>query len=166
MQSKSVISRDTAILPRKLDWMVTDRADDLKSIMADNATFIHFPALGSSTSLITVYGDHRVNIQRTIRSIMQLVSIKGQTLNVSSHAMQACQYYVGSFWLLPVQFNALLPPANLNPTAVTTLLKQISLTTGAEVVFKSMCFEMHGLEHEVRAAVSMVMELDIIKVCY
>jgi hypothetical protein len=54
--------------------MVTDRSDDLKSIMADNATFIHFPPLGSSTSLITVYGDHRVNIQRTIRSIMQLVS--------------------------------------------------------------------------------------------
>jgi hypothetical protein len=52
----------------------------------------------------------------------------------------------------------------LNPSAVTTLLKQISITTGAEVVFKSMCFEMHGLEHEVRAAVSMVMELDIIKV--
>ena len=38
------------------------------------------------------------------------------------------------------------------------------MTTGAEVVFKSMCFEMHGLEHEVRAAVSMVMELEIIKV--
>lgn len=73
-QSKSVISRDTAILPRTLDWMVTDRADDLRSIMSDNATFIHFPSLGSSTSLITVYGDHRVNIQRTIRSIMQLVS--------------------------------------------------------------------------------------------
>ncbi|KAF9456146.1 cytoplasmic protein [Collybia nuda] len=146
-KSKSVISRDTAILPRKLDWMVTDRADDLKSIMADNATFIHFPPLGSSTSLITVYGDHRVNIQRTIRSIMQL----------------ACQYYVGSFWLLPVQFNALLPPANLNPSSVTALLKQISLTTGAEVVFKNMCFEMHGLEHEVRAAVGMVMELDIIR---
>jgi hypothetical protein len=54
--------------------MVTDRADDLKTIMSDNATFIQFPALGSSTSLITVYGDHRVNIQRTIRSIMQLVS--------------------------------------------------------------------------------------------
>lgn len=55
--------------------MVTDRADDLKSIMSDNATFIQFPALGSSTSLITVIGDQRVNIQRTIRSIMQLVSL-------------------------------------------------------------------------------------------
>ena len=53
--------------------MVTDHADDLRAIMSDNATFIQFPPLGSSTSLITVFGDHRVNIQRTIRSIMQLV---------------------------------------------------------------------------------------------
>ncbi|KAJ7357125.1 cytoplasmic protein [Mycena albidolilacea] len=146
-KSKSVISRDTAILPRKLDWMVTDRADDLKSIVSDNATFIHFPPLGSSTSLITVYGDHRVNIQRTIRSIMAL----------------ACHYYVGSFWLLPIQFNALLPPATLNASQVTNLLKQISVASGAEVVFKSMCFEMHGLEAEVRSAVNMVMELEMIQ---
>ncbi len=132
--------------------------------MSDNATFIQFPPLGSSTSLITVFGDNRVNIQRTIRSIMQLVS-----LHCTSHSVltmfQACTYYVGSFWLLPIQFNALLPPATLAASQVSTLLKQISLTTGAEVVFKSMCFEMHGLEHEVRAAVNMVMDLDIIKVC-
>ena len=67
------MSRDTAILPRKLDWMLTDRMDDLKTIMNDNATFINFPPIGSSTSLITVYGDSKVNIQRTIRSVMQLV---------------------------------------------------------------------------------------------
>ncbi|KAI9572663.1 cytoplasmic protein [Boletus coccyginus] len=146
-KSKSVISRDTVIVPRKLDWMVLDRAEDLKSIMSDNATFIQFPPIGSSTSLITVYGDHRVNVQRTIRGIMQL----------------ACQYYVASFWLLPVQFNVLLPPATLNSSQVTTLLKQISLTTGAEVVFKSMCFEMHGLEYEVRAAVNMILDLDLVK---
>ncbi|KAF9243803.1 cytoplasmic protein [Melanogaster broomeanus] len=139
-KSKSVISRDTVIVPRKLDWMVLDRSEDLKSIMSDNATFIQFPPIGSSTSLITVYGDHRVNIQRTIRGIMQLT----------------CQYYVASFWLLPIQFNVLLPPATLNSS-------QISLTTGAEVVFKSMCFEMHGMEYEVRAAVNMILDLDIVK---
>lgn len=146
-KTKAVVSRDTAILPRKLDWMVTDRGEDLRQIMNDNATFVQFPPLGSSTSLITVYGDHKVNIQRTVRSIMSL----------------ACQYYVGSFWLLPVQFNALLPPTTLNPSAVTNLLKQISIATGAEVVFKSMCFEMSGLEHEVRSAIGMIMDLDIIK---
>ncbi|KAL4069386.1 cytoplasmic protein [Scleroderma citrinum] len=146
-KSKAIQSRETVILPRKLDWMVLDRAEDLNSIMSDNATFIQFPPIGSSTSLITVYGDHLVGIQRTIRSIMQL----------------ACQYYVGSFWLLPIQFNVLLPPPTLNATQVATLLKQISLTTGAEVIFKSNCFEIHGLEYEVRAAVSTILDLDIVK---
>lgn len=69
------MSRDAAILPRKLDWMLTDRVDDLKTIMNDNATFTSFPPIGSSTSLITVYGDNRVNILRTIRSVMQLVCL-------------------------------------------------------------------------------------------
>jgi len=45
------------------------------------------------------------------------------------------------------------------------VLKRIANTSGAELVFKSNCFEMHGLEHEVRTAVSMVLELDVVKVC-
>lgn len=72
-QSKCIISRDTAILPRKLDWMLTDRLEDIKQTMNDNGTFINFPAIGSQASLISVYGDHRVNIERTIRAIMQFV---------------------------------------------------------------------------------------------
>ncbi|KLO20412.1 cytoplasmic protein [Schizopora paradoxa] len=147
-KSKVVMSRDSAILPRKLDWMLTDRMDDLKSIMNDNATFLNVPPIGSSNSLITVYGDNKVNIQRTIRTVMQL----------------ACQFYVASLWLLPVQFNVLLPPSTLNPSQISTVLKQIADVSGAEVVFKSMCFEMHGLEHEVRAAIQMILELDAIKV--
>jgi hypothetical protein len=49
-------------------------------------------------------------------------------------------------------------------TQVSGLIQQIAVATGAEVVFKSNCFEMHGLEHEIRAAVMMIMELDIVKV--
>lgn len=146
-KSKQVISRDAAILPRKLDWMVTDRADDLKALMHDNATYIQFPPIGSATSLISVLGEHRVNVQRTVRSIMQL----------------ACQYYVASLWLLPAQFNVLIPSTTLNPTQVSAILKQVSYATGAELVFKGMCFEMHGLEHEVRAAVTLLLDLDIVK---
>ncbi|KAI0670118.1 cytoplasmic protein [Trametes maxima] len=146
-KGKQLISRDSAVLPRKMDWMVTERADDLKALMHDNATFIQFPPIGSSTSLITVIGDNRVNVQRTIRSIMQL----------------ACQFYVASLWLLPAQFNVLMPSTSLNPSQVSAILKQVSFASGAEVVFKGMCFEMHGLEHEVRAAVSMLLDLDIVK---
>lgn len=67
-----------------MDWMVTERAEDLKTLMHDNATFIQFPPIGSSTSLITVIGDNRVNVQRTIRSIMQLVRVR---IRVAAHLL-------------------------------------------------------------------------------
>ena len=72
-QLKQLIPQDAILQPRKLDWLVSDRVDDLIAIMSDNATFVRFPALGNTTSIITVYGDHAVNVSRTIRSIMQLV---------------------------------------------------------------------------------------------
>lgn len=73
MQLKQLIPQDAVLQPRKLDWLVSDRVDDLIAIMNDNATFVRFPTLGSSASIVTVYGDHTVNVSRTIRSIMQLV---------------------------------------------------------------------------------------------
>ncbi|WWD20688.1 hypothetical protein CI109_105164 [Kwoniella shandongensis] len=145
-KSKLVISRDTAILPRKLDWLLTERLEEVKNIMNDNGTYIQVPSVGSQASLITVFGDHRVNIERTIRSVMAL----------------ACQFYVASFWLLPISFDVLMPQASLNPAQMQPVLKRIAHATGAEVVFKSNCFEMHGLEQEVRAAVMMVLELEAI----
>jgi hypothetical protein len=159
-QSKLVISRDTAILPRKLDWLLTERIEEVKAIMSDNGTYIQVPSVGSQASLITVFGDHRVNIERTIRSIMALVS--QSTLSTAYY--QACQFYVASFWLLPISFDVLMPQASLNPAQMQPILKRIAHSTGAEVVFKSNCFEMHGLEQEVRAAVMMVLELDIVHV--
>lgn len=58
-----------------------------------------------------------------------------------------------------------MPVATLNPASMPGVLKRIAGQSGAEVVFKSNCFEMHGLEHEVRGAVMMVLELDVIQVC-
>lgn len=73
-KSKCIISRDTAMLPRKLDWLLQDKVEEIKNVMFDNGTFINFPMVGSQASLISVYGDHRVNIERTLRAIMNLVS--------------------------------------------------------------------------------------------
>lgn len=50
-----------------------ERMDDLKTYMRDNGTYINCPPVGNQTSLITVFGDNRIHIQRTLRSIMQLV---------------------------------------------------------------------------------------------
>ncbi|PWZ03626.1 hypothetical protein BCV70DRAFT_20437 [Testicularia cyperi] len=148
-KSKCIISRDAAILPRKLDWMLCERLEELRSTMLDNGTFVAFPIIGSQTSVVSVFGDNRVNIERTIRSIMQL----------------ACQFYVASLWLLPVGFDVFAPSQSgqLNPSQVAPVLRHVSNASGAEVVFKSNCFEIHGLEGEVRTAVSALLELDLLK---
>lgn len=143
--------------------MLLERLDELKSIMTDNGTYIHLPPVGSQASLVSVFGDHRVNIQRTCRAVMQLVSLFQIVSAHGNSFAQACQFYVASFWLLPVHFNVLMPVATLNPASMPGVLKRIAGQSGSEVVFKSNCFEMHGLEHEVRSAVMMVLELDVIQ---
>ncbi|GJJ08826.1 hypothetical protein Clacol_003045 [Clathrus columnatus] len=145
-KAKAVISREAPLVPRKLDWMITERLDDLKTYMRDNGTYINCPPVGSQTSLITVFGENRIHIQRTLRSIMQL----------------ACGFYSASFWLLPIHYNVLMP-TTINPQHMPVILKRVSMTSGSEIVFKGNCFEMHGLDTQVRAAASMVLELDIIK---
>lgn len=77
---------------------------------------------------------------------------------------QACQFYVASFWLLPVSFDVFMPPPTINPAQVPPILRHISVMSGAEAVFKSNCFEFHGLESQVRQAVQLVLELDFVKV--
>ncbi|WVN89687.1 uncharacterized protein L203_104917 [Cryptococcus depauperatus CBS 7841] len=144
---KLVISRDTPILPRKLDWLLTEKIDEIRTIMNDNGTYIQVPSVGSQASLITVFGDHRVNIERTIRSVMAL----------------ACQFYVASLWLLPMTVDVIMPQSSLNPAQMQPILKKVAHTSGAEVVFKSNCFEMYGLEKQVRAAVMMALELELVQ---
>ena len=78
--------------------------------------------------------------------------------------LQACQFYVASFWLLPVSFDVFMPPPTINPSQIPPVLRHIAATSGAEAVFKSNCFELHGLEAEVRTAVGLVLELDFVKV--
>jgi hypothetical protein len=147
-KSKNIISRDSAVLPRKIDWMLLEKIEEVRTIMMDDATFINLPMLGSQASMITVYGDNRVSIERTIRSVMQL----------------ACQFCIASLWLLPPNFDNLMTPATaLNSTQMTPLIKQVSNASGAEVVFKGSCFELHGLETEVRQGILQLLDLELIQ---
>lgn len=57
-----------------------------------------------------------------------------------------------------------MPPPSVNPSQIPPILRHIAATSGAEAVFRSNCFELHGLEHEVRTAIQLVLELDLVKV--
>ena len=141
------MSREVILLPRKIDWMLQDRSDDLKTIMSDNGAFIAFPQLGSQASQVTVYGDQRSPIQRTVKSLMGL----------------AVHVYIATFWLLPLGYNALMPPPSLNPNQVTATLEAIVRHCDVEAIYKKNLFEFHGLEADVRAAIAMLREKDVVK---
>ena len=148
LNSKSILSRDAALLPRKLDCILLEKSDELRTIMSDNGTFIKFPIIGSQSSVVQVFGDNRVSIERSIRSLMQL----------------ACNYYVASVWLLPVTFDVLIPPPSINSSTVPPqLLQSLCAQTGAEIVLKSNCFEAHGSDTSVKEAISKILELDIVQ---
>lgn len=67
-------TRTVNIAARKLDWMLLNHREKLRAIMSDNASFIAFPPLGGTYPTIFVYGQSSVNVERTIRTVMQLVS--------------------------------------------------------------------------------------------
>lgn len=69
-------TRQVNIATRKLEWMLLNHREKLRAIMLDNASFIAFPPLGATHPIIFVYGETRVNVERTIRMVMQLVSNK------------------------------------------------------------------------------------------
>jgi len=62
-------------------------------------------------------------------------------------------------------FNPLMPQAlGANFAQMPEIITRIANTTGAEVVFKSNCFEVHGHEAEVLPAINLIFELDLIRV--
>lgn len=142
-KSKTILSRDISMLPRKLDWLLLQHADELRQIMTDNGTFVQFPIIGSQASTVTVFGDQRTNIQRTIRSLMGLT----------------VHYYTASYWLLPMNF---MPP-NLIPAQIIPALELISSTTSCEAIYKNNCFEFHGQEPDITKAVSLIAEQDVVR---
>ncbi|KAG9071180.1 hypothetical protein KI688_008725 [Linnemannia hyalina] len=143
-------TRQVNIASRKLDWMMLNHRDKLRSIMIDNASFIAFPPLGASHPIIFVYGESRVNVERTIRTVMQLSS----------------QFHSGSINLLsPVRESLTAIPLNpsnaLSPIA--NISKLVSQASGAEVEFRNNGFYIFGNEIQTRIAVQFLTDIDFIK---
>ncbi|KAI8602538.1 hypothetical protein EDD21DRAFT_70891 [Dissophora ornata] len=143
-------TRQVNIASRKLDWMLLNHRDKLRTIMIDNASFIAFPPLGASHPIIFVYGELRVNVERTIRTVMQLSS----------------QFHSGSISILsPVRENLLAVPLS-QPSAlshIANISKLVSQASGAEVEYRSNGFFIFGDEIQTRIAVQFLTDIDVIK---
>ncbi|KAG0053834.1 hypothetical protein BGZ83_000378 [Gryganskiella cystojenkinii] len=148
--SAPACTRQVNIASRKLDWMLLNHRDKLRAIMTDNATFIAFPPLGASHPIIFVYGESRVNVERTIRTVMQLSS----------------QFHSGSINLLTaIRDNLVAIPINATNTLspFANISKLVSQSSGAEVEFRNNGFFIFGNEIQTRMAVQFLADIDFIK---
>lgn len=145
-KSRNQFKRQVTLMPRKLDWLLLERLEALREVMLDNSTFIEFPLIGSQRGQVTVHGTSRVDVERSIRILMQLVS--------------PC--YVATLWLLPSVLDT-LGLSKGDSRAMAALLSSASATSGAEACFQGNCVEIYGTDAEVRSCLRFFLRQSAVK---
>ncbi|KAF9142489.1 hypothetical protein BG015_000822 [Linnemannia schmuckeri] len=137
-------TRTVNIAARKLDWMLLNHREKLRAIMTDNASFIAFPPLGGTYPTIFVYGQSSVNVERTIRTVMQL----------------SCHFHSGSILMrdIPHSMHTLQSPA-----ALAGICKVVSQSSEAEIEYRANGFQMCGSEVQARKAMMCLTRAEIVK---
>lgn len=70
----SLFMKDAVASPSKIDMILLGRMDKVRKIMENNGTYIMFPPLASQRNMIRVQGVEGLQIERTMKEIMSLVS--------------------------------------------------------------------------------------------
>ncbi|KAI8851296.1 hypothetical protein BC829DRAFT_441490 [Chytridium lagenaria] len=135
-KAPSIVRKQVLCLPKKLDWMMVSRKEQLRKIMIDNGVFLSMPPVGSGANVITVSGDDPVYIERAVRAVMNM----------------SCEFYVAS-----VQLDTLNSATVDAQTSAT--VKQICHTARAEVVIYGGNIEIYGLKESVKSAFQQIVDL-------
>lgn len=146
-RSKALVSRQVVLVPRKADWLLLERLEELRAIMIDNSSFLELPPVGSQQAPVTVYGAMRVDVERSIRGLMQLV----------------VPFYSANVWLLPGAFDTLGIGAKPDTALIAQLLVHTTSSSGAEAAFRGNCVELYGQDTEVRQAVRVLLASPALK---
>lgn len=128
--------KNATLAPRKIDFLLMERLDEVKKIMEQNGTFVQFPILGCQTGCIRVQGIETLHIERTIRSLMTL----------------AGQYYDAAWWFCG-DIKNFRPPS---PQDFQQLLMDVAAESGAEIGFNQSVFEICGSDWSVRRALNLL----------
>ncbi|KAI9097041.1 hypothetical protein DFS34DRAFT_133003 [Phlyctochytrium arcticum] len=149
-RASMVMTKHINCLPRKLDWMLVNRKDQLRKMMQDNATHISVPVLGSGGTSLAVTGDDRVYLERTCRALMHMV----------------CEFYVAGLQLANPPITGPTVAAAAKAPGVAQFLGalgRIAQSSRAEIVLQKHYFEIYGVEAAVKQAYTLVAELDNVK---
>ncbi|CEG62961.1 hypothetical protein RMATCC62417_00185 [Rhizopus microsporus] len=134
-KAKILHQKEAVLHPRKLDWMLLHKRNDLRKIMRDNASFIHFPKMGTGSNLVTVYAENQVNVERTLRSLHHL----------------ACGVYEACFYFNHRDIYGVENAHTFLPN-ISSLVSQLSQISHAEVAYlpDPSRIEVHGTERAIR----------------
>lgn len=72
--------KDSAAPPSKIDMVLLGRMDKVRKIMESNGTYVMFPPLASQRNTIRVQGVEGLQIERSMKEIMHLVSIPSELM--------------------------------------------------------------------------------------
>jgi hypothetical protein len=69
-----IFVKDVMVSSSKIDNILLDRLDKVRKVMESNGSYVLFPQLGSQRGIVRVQGTEVLNVERTVREIMALVS--------------------------------------------------------------------------------------------
>lgn len=130
-----------------------NRREQLRKIVNDNGTFVVFPPIGIHHHIVTVYGDDRVYVNRTLRQIMLLVT----------ESITACLQLQQPVFALPSgEFVSNVPGESSIPGPVAKKIQDrlapIVRSSRSEIVFKANFVEIYGTDMAVKSAFQTLME--------
>ncbi|KAI9470017.1 MAG: hypothetical protein EXX96DRAFT_597868 [Benjaminiella poitrasii] len=154
-KAQSMYHKDAVLHPRKLDWMLLHRKNDLRKIMRDNGSFISFPKMGSGNDVVTVYAENRVNAERTLRSLHFL----------ACSIYEACFYFNRDAAIYGMDSGHTFFNSVANISALVSQLSQIS---GAEVTYRpdTNCIEVFGTERTIRNVYQRLHDMTFLKMLH
>lgn len=77
--------KDVRITPTKMDHLLLERLDKIQSIMEAHASYLLLPSIGNYHGGIRVQGLDVLNVERTVRDVMGLVSFPCFEIHVNAN---------------------------------------------------------------------------------
>lgn len=137
------LMKEVKISSEKVDNLILERLDKIQSIMEYNGTYVLLPQLGVPRNSIRVQGTDMLHVERTIRQIM---AISGQ--------------FYRSQWIVTLSENSQRAPTSKD---VKDMLADICISSGAEITFERLIFQIYGSDDSVKAALWIISSLPFVK---
>ncbi|KAJ9112499.1 hypothetical protein QFC22_006246 [Naganishia vaughanmartiniae] len=144
-KKQSVFSKEAAVVPRKLDWLISEKQREITRIMSDNGSHVELIP-GPQAGVVRVYGDHRISVDRTMKHLMMLFT----------------ELTLATVFTMPIQQDGLHADSAGFDSSLEAVLKMAASSTKAEIGYRSGQFEICGTLSEVRKSLPLILSSDAV----